>query len=118
VSAPPPGVRSYVAYLEKLDASNDSVDHSRLLAHAYVRYMGDLSGGQMIRNKLVKVYDLPETGAGASFYDFGPLQGSSDLGEKRASRAEVSQIKDWYRQGMNEGVGDDRGLKGAFDCLR
>ncbi|QRW20112.1 heme oxygenase [Rhizoctonia solani] len=89
ISAPPAGLRDYVAHLEQLAVSKDSTDNSRLLAHAYVRYLGDLSGGQSIRNRMAKAYDLPDTGAGASFYDFGSA-------------------------GMNEAVGDDRALKEAL----
>ncbi|CCO36579.1 heme oxygenase [Rhizoctonia solani AG-1 IB] len=114
ISAPPAGLRDYVTHLEQLVVSKDSADNSRLLAHAYVRYLGDLSGGQSIRNRMAKAYDLPDTGAGASFYDFGSLQGSSGTGEKKASQGELLRIKEWYREGMNEAVGDDRALKEAL----
>ncbi|KAG8733253.1 hypothetical protein FRC11_007593 [Ceratobasidium sp. 423] len=113
VSAPPKGLRDYIAHLEQLTVSKDSMDHSRLLAHAYVRYLGDLSGGQSIRNRMAKVYDLPGTGAGASFYDFGPLQGNA-AGEKRANQGDLLKIKEWYREGMNEAVGDNKALKEAL----
>ncbi|KAF8755118.1 Alpha beta-hydrolase [Rhizoctonia solani] len=86
ISAPPAGLRDYVAHLEQLAVSKDSTDNSRLLAHAYVR-----------------------------FYDFGSLQGSAGTGEKRASQGELLKIKEWYRAGMNEAVGDDRALKEALD---
>ncbi|EUC63323.1 heme oxygenase [Rhizoctonia solani AG-3 Rhs1AP] len=111
VSAPPKGLRDYVSHLEGLTVSKDSTDNARLLAHAYVRYLGDLSGGQSIRNRMAKAYDLPGTGAGASFYDFGSLQGSVGAGEKKASQGDLLKIKDWYREGMNEAVGDDKALK-------
>ncbi|KAG8705702.1 hypothetical protein FRC09_002793 [Ceratobasidium sp. 395] len=111
VSDPPTGLRDYVEHLERLNASENEMDHARLLSHAYVRYMGDLSGGQSIRNKMVKAYGLPDTGAGASFFDFGSLDGSSVNGEKRASQADLLRIKEWYRAGMNEGVGEDQALK-------
>ncbi|KAG9094444.1 hypothetical protein FRC07_011302, partial [Ceratobasidium sp. 392] len=111
VSDPPTGLREYVEHLENLNESTSEMDHAKLLSHAYVRYMGDLSGGQSIRNKMVKAYGLPETGAGASFFDFGSLDGSSGNGEKRASQADLLRIKEWYRAGMNEGVGNDVALK-------
>ncbi|KAG8704453.1 hypothetical protein FRC11_009877 [Ceratobasidium sp. 423] len=110
LTSPPEAVRDYVAYLEKLAASKDSMNHSRLLAHAYARYMGDLSGGQVVKAKLTKAYDLPDGGSGASFYEFGVLHGGSGT-EGRASHAELLRIKAWYRQGMNEGVGNNRVLK-------
>ncbi|KAG8736840.1 hypothetical protein FRC10_008812 [Ceratobasidium sp. 414] len=111
VSDPPAGLRNYVKHLEKLNASSSETDHARLLSHTYVRYMGDLSGGQTIRNKMIKAYGLPETGAGASYFDFGSLDGSSTNGEKRASQADLLRIKEWYRACMNEGVGEDQALK-------
>ncbi|KAH7337081.1 hypothetical protein B0J17DRAFT_574152 [Rhizoctonia solani] len=114
VSAPPKGLRDYVAHLEGLTVSKDSTDNARLLAHSYVRYLGDLSGGQTIRNRMAKVYDLPDTGAGASFYDFGSLQGNSGTGEKKTSQGDLLKIKEWYREGMNEAVGDDKAMKEAL----
>jgi len=41
----------------------------RFVAHHYTRYMGDLSGGQMIGRLARRVYEL-EPGAGAAFYEF------------------------------------------------
>ncbi|CAE7116507.1 unnamed protein product [Rhizoctonia solani] len=114
VSAAPQGLRDYISHLEQLTVSKDPTDNARLLGHAYVRYLGDLSGGQSIRNRMAKAYDLPSTGAGASFYDFGSLQGSSGAGEKKASQGDLLKIKEWYRQGMNEAVGDDKALKEAL----
>lgn len=114
VSAPPEGLRDYVTRLEGLTVSKDSTDNARLLAHAYVRYLGDLSGGQTIRLRMAKAYDLPDTGAGASFYDFGSLQGSSGTGEKKTSQGDLLKVKEWYRGSMNEAVGDDKVLKEAL----
>lgn len=41
------------------------------VAHHYTRYLGDISGGQVIRGRLRTLYDV--TGDGARFYDFGAL---------------------------------------------
>lgn len=49
-------------------------DPARFIAHHYTRYLGDLSGGQMIRHALLKLH--PELEMASSFYDFpdlGPL---------------------------------------------
>jgi heme oxygenase len=43
-------------------------DPTRLIAHAYTRYLGDLSGGQILRRLLKKSLDLQENEL--SFYDF------------------------------------------------
>jgi heme oxygenase len=40
-----------------------------LVAHHYTRYLGDLSGGQVIGRVLQRTFDLPE-GTGVRFYDF------------------------------------------------
>lgn len=41
-----------------------------LLAHAYVRYLGDLSGGQLLQSIVGRAYGL-EAPQGLRFYDFG-----------------------------------------------
>jgi len=41
-----------------------------LLAHAYVRYLGDLSGGQALKHVVARSLALPE-GEGTRFYEFG-----------------------------------------------
>ena len=43
---------------------------ARLAAHAYVRYLGDLSGGQMLRSIVAGALKLGD-GVGTSFFDFG-----------------------------------------------
>ena len=105
VSTPTP-LSDYVSRIRNLSASDASAP--LLLAHAYVRYLGDLSGGQFIKRRLMKVYDLPETGEGVRFYEF---EGASGDGSK-ASRPEMKRVKDWYRSGMDSGVGEDEKLKG------
>ncbi|KAJ3509156.1 hypothetical protein NLJ89_g5369 [Agrocybe chaxingu] len=84
-------------YLRRLHEISDSPDPSPLLAHAYVRYLGDLSGGQTIRHTIAKAYGLDEVaGLGVSFYAFKELRTS-----KPASQGEMKRIKEWFREGMN-----------------
>ncbi|MFC9898329.1 heme oxygenase (biliverdin-producing) [Nocardia sp. NPDC127579] len=40
------------------------------IAHHYTRYLGDLSGGQVIRGTAEKLWDLPRRGDGVRFYVF------------------------------------------------
>lgn len=77
-----------------------------MLAHAYVRYLGDLSGGQFIRRRIAKAYGL-EDSAGVSFYDFKKL-GSNES----STIGDMKKIKEWYREGMNAGAGADVHVKG------
>ncbi|KAJ4482351.1 hypothetical protein J3R30DRAFT_3656418 [Lentinula aciculospora] len=107
VSSPPKALSTYV---ERIHAISNSGDPTPLVAHAYVRYLGDLSGGQTIRHSLAKAYDLDEAaGEGLSFYAFKELSSS-----KPASLGEMKRIKDWFRNGMNEGAGDNVTVKVAI----
>ena len=68
MSRSPTPLLNYVRRIEELSQSSDP---SALLAHSYVRYLGDLSGGQTIRHTIAKAYGLDEAaGLGISFYAF------------------------------------------------
>lgn len=56
----------YVSHLESLAHA----DPARLAAHAYLRYLGDLSGGRVLRGIVRRAFDLRD-GAGTALYDFG-----------------------------------------------
>ena len=59
-----------VAYAQRLhDIATASPE--LLVAHAYVRSLGDLSGGQLLRGIVAKSLGL-DSDAGTSFYAFGP----------------------------------------------
>jgi heme oxygenase (biliverdin-producing, ferredoxin) len=57
-----------VAYCERLRAVG-ATDPGAYVAHHYVRYMGDLSGGQVIRRVVERTYGIVDH-AGTSFYVF------------------------------------------------
>jgi heme oxygenase (biliverdin-producing, ferredoxin) len=67
-----------------------------LLAHAYVRYLGDLSGGQALRRVIARSLGLPD-GDGTRFYEFmdasalaqGFRAGLATVGEETACHADV-----------------------------
>lgn len=61
-----PATRSYVAALSDIEA-----DVALYAAHAYTRYLGDLSGGQIVKRMLEQHYGLgPE---GLAFYTFNNI---------------------------------------------
>lgn len=75
-----PATRRYVQRLEALGqpgAPGTSAGRL-LLAHAYVRYLGDLHGGQLLRRRVAQGLGLAAepgammVGIGLDFYDFGP----------------------------------------------
>lgn len=61
-----PAAIQYVERLDELDATAPAL----LVAHAYVRYLGDLNGGQALRRIVARGLRL-QGGAGTMFYDFG-----------------------------------------------
>lgn len=76
--------KGYVQHLEVLSASGSPL----LLAHAYVRYLGDLHGGQMLRRCVSRVLQSQDK-QGLSFYDFGPTERVNQL--IAAFRTELDQ---------------------------
>ncbi|TWH04948.1 heme oxygenase [Nocardioides sp. J9] len=54
------------AYAERIASAEWT---GALVAHHYTRYLGDLSGGQVIGRILRRTYDIPE-GRGTAFYEF------------------------------------------------
>jgi heme oxygenase len=69
-------MRTYVLRLDELARTQPPL----LAAHAYVRYMGDLSGGQILRDVVRRALDLPD-GAGTAFYRFADEDAGTDLKE-------------------------------------
>lgn len=61
-----PSTVSYVARLHRLARDAPGL----LLAHAYVRYLGDLAGGQVLQRVVAHSYQLTPP-AGLRFYQFG-----------------------------------------------
>lgn len=58
-------------YAERLKALSET-SPELLVAHAYVRYLGDLSGGQGLKRIVRSAMDLPED-QGTKFYEFDQL---------------------------------------------
>jgi heme oxygenase (biliverdin-producing, ferredoxin) len=73
-------------------------DGGRLIAHAYARYLGDLSGGQIVRRLLARSLDLPPVAL--SFYDFPAI-------------SDVAAFKSEYRAAIDR-AGDE---SGDFDAI-
>jgi heme oxygenase len=80
-----PATSVYVDRLHDLDQSRPAL----LLAHAYVRYLGDLSGGQLLRGIVAKNPALAGDTA-ISFYDFGNALATGKL--TQAFRAGLAAV--------------------------
>ncbi len=71
---PVPQALSYADRLREVDRCAPAL----LLAHAYVRYLGDLSGGQVLRKIVGRNLALAD-GRGLAFYDFGGVDATRAL---------------------------------------
>jgi heme oxygenase len=67
------------------------------IAHHYVRYLGDLSGGQIIRRILQRTYDI-EDNAGISFYVFDQLDNGVQFKKRYRELLDTAPWSDDERQ--------------------
>ena len=77
-------------YAQSIEAAA-SASEFRLIAHAYVRYLGDLSGGQILRRLLMQSLGLPPQNL--AFYSFTEI-------------TDVTQFKNDYRQAISDATAD------------
>lgn len=80
------------AYVKRIREISNSAPEL-LIAHSYTRYIGDLSGGQILKNIAVRAMNLAE-GEGTAFYEF------NDIPDEK-------QFKVGYRQALDELPIDD-----------
>ena len=81
--APSAAAQAYVQRIHEIAASEPEL----LAAHSYTRYLGDLSGGQILKGIAQRAMNLE--GDGTAFYEF------ADIADEKA-------FKNTYRQAMNE----------------
>ncbi|CAO3565446.1 unnamed protein product [Mortierella alpina] len=67
---PSPAQQNYVSRIQVCSSSDMP---ESLVAHSYVRYLGDLSGGQILCKRLQKFHKLPEN-EGIALYQFEKIQ--------------------------------------------
>ena len=84
----PPAGAAATAYADRLQALALQQPPT-LAAHAYVRYLGDLAGGQALRRVAQQAYGL-QGDAGTHFFDFGPPAQVAQLGQ--ALRAALDNL--------------------------
>ncbi len=75
------------AYIQRIHGISNS-DPELLVAHSYTRYLGDLSGGQILKGIAQRGMNLSD-GQGTAFYEFPEI-------------ADEKQFKADYRQAMND----------------
>lgn len=78
-----PAGEAYVQRIREISATEPEL----LIAHSYTRYLGDLSGGQILKNIAVTAMNLNE-GQGTAFYEF------ADIPDEKAFKAKYRQTLD------------------------
>jgi heme oxygenase len=86
------------AYVERIRTA--SASWPRLLAHHYVRYLGDLSGGQVVAAMMRRHYGVPDDAL--TFYAFDALPSKGGL-------------KTTYRALLDEALADDAAYAATLD---
>ena len=92
-----PAARQYADHLRRLA----DAEPAALAAHAYVRYLGDLSGGQVLARVVATALGLA-AGEGVGFYDFG-------------SADDVGRLAQAFRAGLDGLAGDEAGAQALVD---
>lgn len=81
--APSPAAQDYVHQIQRVSEQAPEL----LVAHSYTRYLGDLSGGQILKNIAQRAMRLTD-GVGTAFYEF------DDIDDEKA-------FKSIYRQALD-----------------
>ena len=79
-----PAAKAYVKRIQEVSSTEPEL----LIAHVYTRYMGDLSGGQILKGIAQRSLNL-SAGKGLSFFEFRDIK-------------DTKQFKAMYRQRLNE----------------
>jgi heme oxygenase len=82
--APSEAAQAYINRIREVSANEPEL----LVGHSYTRYLGDLSGGQILKGIAQRAMNLQD-GEGTAFYEF------KDIEDEKA-------FKNQYRQAMNE----------------
>lgn len=82
---PSPATKEYVQQIREVSASAPEL----LIAHSYTRYIGDLSGGQILKKIAQRGMNLSEgEGQGTAFYEF------KEIPDEKAFKANYRKVLD------------------------
>lgn len=82
-----PAMRRYVQRLQEVGRTEPEL----LVAHAYTRYLGDLSGGQVLKKIAQKALELPSSGEGLAFFTFPNIDSATKF--KQLYRARMNSLE-------------------------
>ncbi|XP_077908980.1 heme oxygenase 1 isoform X2 [Ictidomys tridecemlineatus] len=90
--------RRYVDRLQQVGRREPEL----LVAHAYTRYLGDLSGGQVLKKIAQKALDLPSSGEGLAFFTFPNIDSATKFKQLYRSRMNTLEMTPEVRQRVTE----------------
>ena len=103
--APSDATQSYVARIHQVASSNPEL----LIAHSYTRYIGDLSGGQILKKIAQNGLNLPD-GEGTSFYEFKHISDEKAFKKEYRARLDALPIDDATADRIVEEANDAFGM--------
>ncbi|NXX71620.1 HMOX1 oxygenase, partial [Spizella passerina] len=84
----PEATQKYVERLHYIGKNEPEL----LVAHAYTRYLGDLSGGQVLKKIAQKALQLPSTGEGLAFFTFDGVSNATKFKQLYRSRMNALEM--------------------------
>jgi heme oxygenase len=89
-----------------------------LVAHHYTRYLGDLSGGQVLKRIVAKTFHLADSGAGLAFYKFPQIPDYKIFKEEYRARLDSMGLDDATSQAIVQEANHAFALnRGVFDAM-
>ncbi|EKR25530.1 heme oxygenase [Leptospira interrogans serovar Bataviae str. L1111] len=92
---PSVATQDYVKRIRKISETQPEL----LAAHSYVRYLGDLSGGQILKKVAARALNLPE-GKGISFYEFPMIQDINGFKQNYRTALDSLLVNDSEKQSI------------------
>ncbi|ASV07998.1 heme oxygenase [Leptospira interrogans serovar Canicola] len=92
---PSVATQDYVKRIRKISETQPEL----LAAHSYVRYLGDLSGGQILKKVAARALNLPE-GKGISFYEFPMIQDINGFKQNYRTALDSLPVNDSEKQSI------------------
>ncbi|WP_061286601.1 heme oxygenase (biliverdin-producing) [Leptospira interrogans] len=92
---PSVATQDYVKRIRKISETQPEL----LAAHSYVRYLGDLSGGQILKKVAARALNLPE-GKGISFYEFPMIQDINGFKQNYRTALDSLSVNDSEKQSI------------------
>ncbi|XP_028671415.1 heme oxygenase 1a [Erpetoichthys calabaricus] len=69
-----------------------------LVSHSYTRYLGDLSGGQVLKKIAQKALNLPPSGEGLAFFNFSNVSSAAKFKQLYRARMNTLEMNEETRQ--------------------